>query len=271
MSVVTDHTGELYDQPVFWRSAPTSGVPTLYVHGVPTNSDDWVPFLERAGGVAPDLPGFGRTGKRGDGDFTMEGYDRFIEDFLELIGLDGPINLVVHDWGVVGLLWAMRFPERIHRLVVMDTVPIGQVYRWHWIARVWRTPILGELSMGSTNRFTVSRLLRPATPLPGSMPAPFISTVVDHLDQGTQRAILRLYRTSPPEKLLAAGKDLGELSGPALIVWGEQDPYIDPDHADRFAEALPGASVRRVDRAGHWPWIDQPDLIDEVCGFLSDA
>ncbi|HEX4837447.1 MAG TPA: hypothetical protein VFV03_02845, partial [Solirubrobacteraceae bacterium] len=41
--------------PVFWRSAPSSGAtaPALYLHGVPTNSDDWLPFLERSGGLAP--------------------------------------------------------------------------------------------------------------------------------------------------------------------------------------------------------------------------
>ena len=53
--------------PVFWRSAPATGggATPLYLHGVPTSSDDWVPFLERTGGIAPDLPGFGRSGKPG--------------------------------------------------------------------------------------------------------------------------------------------------------------------------------------------------------------
>ena len=60
--------------------------PCLYLHGVPTSSDDWVGFLERTGGLAPDLPGFGRSGKRGDGDFTMPGYDRFVEAFLDHAG-----------------------------------------------------------------------------------------------------------------------------------------------------------------------------------------
>ena len=44
---------------VFWREAPTTdgGPPVVYVHGVPTNSDDWVPFLEKTGGLALDLRG----------------------------------------------------------------------------------------------------------------------------------------------------------------------------------------------------------------------
>ena len=54
---------------IFWREAPSQvgGVPTLYVHGVPVNADEWTPFLERTGGVALDLPGHGQSpGARGD-------------------------------------------------------------------------------------------------------------------------------------------------------------------------------------------------------------
>ena len=49
------------------------------------------------------------------------------------------MRLVVHDWGVVGLLWAMRHPERVERLVVMNAVPFLPGYRWHRTARIWRT------------------------------------------------------------------------------------------------------------------------------------
>ena len=81
---IQTHTGELDGEPVYWREGPTPDdrSPVLYVHGVPTSSDDWVPFLERTGGVAPDLPGFGRTSKRGDLDYSIAGIDRFVERFL---------------------------------------------------------------------------------------------------------------------------------------------------------------------------------------------
>ncbi len=271
MPAVSDHTGQLHDQPVFWRSAPANSVPTLFLHGVPTCSDDWLPFLELIGGVAPDLPGFGRSGKRGDGDYTMEGYDRFIEAFLDLAEIEGPVNLVVHDWGGVGLLWAQRFPERVHRLVIMNTVPLGQTYRWHWIARMWRRRIIGELFMGSTSRWALRKLLKPATTLPEGMPDHFLDSILDHLDQGTQRAILRLYRTSPSDKLLVAGTRLDEISAPALVVWGGHDPYIAAEHGRQYADMLPRATLRPVPQAGHWPWIDDPTLIEEVCAFLTDA
>ncbi|MDX6660967.1 MAG: hypothetical protein QOJ55_1789, partial [Solirubrobacteraceae bacterium] len=61
---VQEHLEDIDGQPIFWRSAPGDGAPVVYLHGVPTSSDDWVSFLERTGGLAPDLPGFGRSSKR---------------------------------------------------------------------------------------------------------------------------------------------------------------------------------------------------------------
>lgn len=270
MAPVTEHTQDLNGQPVFWRSAPGSrGAPVLYLHGVPTSSDDWPAFLERTGGLAPDLPGFGRSGKRGDGDYTMAGYDRFVERFLHLTGTE-QVRLVVHDWGVVGLLWAMRRPELVEKLVVINAVPLLPGYRWHRTARAWRTRGVGEMLMGSTNRTTLKLFSREARGASGPMPDRFIDEVIAHFDQGTQRAILKLYRTSPEPELAAAGAGLGGLRCPALVVWGDRDPYIPAAFAEAYAAALGGpTSVRHIPDAGHWPWLEQPELIDEIAGFLS--
>lgn len=270
MAPITEHTDELDGQPVFWRSAPgADGLPpVLYLHGTPTCSDDWLPFLERTGGVAPDMPGYGRSGKRGDLDFTMQGYGRWVERFLEHAGLDR-VRLVVHDWGVVGLLWAMREPERVERLVVMDAVPLLAGYRWHAIARVWRTRGFGELLMGSTNRTTLKLLGR----VPGLSSGPpderLLDAILPYFDQGTQRAILHLYRTSPEDALAAAGADLHRITCPALVAWGDRDPYCPPRFAEQFAQALGGrARVLHEPGAGHWPWLDRPGIIDAVAAFL---
>lgn len=259
---------ELRDQPVVFRRAGDDEIPVLYVHGVPTSSDDWVPFLEKTGGLAPDLPGFGRSGKRGDGDFTMEGYAEFLERFLEHVGVE-KVRLCVHDWGAVGLLWAMRDPSRVTRLVVMNAVPFLPGYRWHRTARIWRTPGLGEFAMGLASARPVTQLaLAEATPRRGSMPQEFRDEIAEHFDQGTQRAILRLYRSSPPDKLAAAGADLGTLKAPALVIWGEEDPYIPTRFASGYAAALGDATLELVPGAGHWPWIDRPELIERVRAHL---
>jgi pimeloyl-ACP methyl ester carboxylesterase len=266
--MASEHTAEIGGQLVFWRSAQGGEPPVLYVHGVPTSGADWLPFLDRTGGLAPDLPGFGRSGKRGDGDYTMAGYDRFLEAFLDHLEVER-VRLVVHDWGGVGLLWAQRFPDRLERLVIIDTVPLMAGYRWHRIARAWRTRGLGELVMGATSRWSLKQLSREATPRKGPLPDEFLDRAIEHFDQGTQRAILRLYRSAPEEELARAGARLGTITAPALIVWGERDPYVSPRFAEGYAALLGGeAEVLRLPDAGHWPWLDRPDVVDRVAAFL---
>jgi pimeloyl-ACP methyl ester carboxylesterase len=266
---IAEHTAELRELPVFWRSAPpvAGEAPALYLHGVPTNCDDWSPFLARSGGFAVDLPGFGRSGKPGYLTYTIPEYEGFLESYLELIDIER-VQLVMHDWGAVGLAFAQRHPERIARLVLIDTIPFLPGYRWHPVARVWRTRGVGELAMGVTTKLTVRMASRLASSTPGNLPAPLAESVFDHFDYGTQRAILRLYRSAPPEVLAGAGERLSALDMPALVVWGERDPYIPTRFARDYASALADSELAVVERAGHWPWLEDPSVIDRVVAFL---
>ena len=100
-------------------------MPALYLHGIPTSSDDWVEFLARTGGIAPDLIGFGRSGKGGHLDYSVEGITRFVERFLAEVQVD-EVKLVAHDWGVaVALALAERHPERVERLVLCNAPPLS--------------------------------------------------------------------------------------------------------------------------------------------------
>jgi pimeloyl-ACP methyl ester carboxylesterase len=251
------------DEPwrVFVRERPSpaaDAAPVLYLHGVPTSSDDWLPFLERTGGFAVDLPGFGRSSKRGDGDFTLDGYARFTGPLLDALGLER-VRLVVHDWGAVGLPWAAAHPDRVERLVVADAVPLLPGYRWHRVARLWRRRAIGEMAMGLAIDAVLSRAL------PGDLGR----QAAPHFDQGTQRAILRLYRSAPEDRLAAAGRGLGALADvPTLVLWGAEDPYIDASFAARYAEALGGGEVVVLPGAGHWPWVEDHAALEAVVGHL---
>ena len=259
--------GEIGGLETFWHQRePKGAVPVLYVHGVPTNADQWLPFLERTGGIALDLPGFGRSAKPSDFDYSIPGYRRFLQQFVDERGLDR-FSLVVQDWGGVGLALAQEVPERIARLVVMDAVPLLPGYRWHRIARVWRTPVAGELAMGFTFKRALKQASREATALDGPLPDEFIDLIWRHWDQGTMRAILKLYRSAPPEVLEREGVRLGEIEAPALVLWGERDPYLPPEFAHAYGEAL-GAEVDVLEEAGHWIWIDRPEVVDRVTRFL---
>ncbi len=255
-----EHRAEVAGIETFWRRAGDARV--LYVHGNPNNSDMWVPFLERTGGVAMDLPGFGRSAKPAHFPYSIEGYADWLEAFGRHLGWDSH-RLVVHDWGAVGLAAAQREPARIERVVVINAVPLMAGYRWHRFARIWRTPVLGELFQGATTRRALKYFL------PG-MPDEFVDSIWRHYDHGTQRAVLKLYRSAPPDVLERAGDGLGELDAPALVVWGAADRYLPARFAQDYAEALGGeATVELIEGATHWPWIDRPELIERVAGFLA--
>lgn len=255
---VVERSGEVAGLHVQRLEAPAAGAaPVLYLHGVPTASWQWLPFLEATGGVAPDLPGFGNSAKPGDFDYSIPGYGRFLEAFVDDLCLER-FALVVHDWGAVGLELAQRRPELIERLVLLVSVPFLPGYRWHRVARGWRTPLAGELMMGLSTRFAFRR----------SLPPELADRAYEDFDHGTQRAILRLYRSAPPDVLERAGERLSGLRCPALLLWPQHDPYIGPQFGQAYADALGGpAELEPVD-AGHWTWLDRPAVVERVQDFL---
>ena len=269
MAGIAEREFEVAGTPVFLRKAEvTTPAPVLYLHGVPTSGSDWLPFLERTGGLAPDLPGFGRSGKSAAFGNTIEGYAEFLGAFVDQLGLER-ISMVVHDWGAVGLALAQRRPELIDRLVVMDAVPFVPGYRWHRTARIWRTPLLGELWMGSSSRRAFRFVARRMRVVPEEHVDGWVEETMRHFDHGTQRAILRLYRSAPSDVLARAGDHLGAITAPALVVWGERDPFLPARFAHAMGDALGGpAEVEIVPGAGHWPWLEDPGVIDRVVRFL---
>jgi pimeloyl-ACP methyl ester carboxylesterase len=246
--------GDIHGLPVSWLRAPCGDPPVLYVHGVPDSAELWTPFLRLSGGIAVDLPGFGASGKPAQWPYSLDGYARFLPAFLDALELER-VRLVAHDWGAVALTLA----GRIERLVAIDVVPLLPAHRWHWVARAWRTPGLGELAMGFTGGAMLRRL--------GGLSAAHAEEVLRHFDHGTQRAILKLYRA---ERTVTAPLDA--VTAPALVVWGEHDRYLEPAWADRVATALGGpAEVEIVPGAGHWPWLDRPELVQRIAQFLGTA
>jgi pimeloyl-ACP methyl ester carboxylesterase len=269
MADVESHIDEIDGMPVAWHAAPAAGTPTVYVHGVPNSSLTWAPFLARTGGVAPDLPGFGDSIKAATFPFSIAGYDGYMERFLDWLGLDR-VNLVVHDFGAAALAFAQRAPQRVERLVVIDALPLFDGYQWHRPARLFRTPIAGELAMGVITPRLLRRALRGANRNP--LPDHELREMYAKLDFGTQRAILKLYRSVRAGTLAAAGANLGAIDAPALIVWGRLDPFIPARAAAQYAQALGGPTeVDLLDDAGHWPWLDRPDVVDRVEEFLTQA
>lgn len=269
MPAVTEETIELDDQPVHMRRAGDDDVPILYLHGIPTSSFDWVEPLALGGGIAVDLPGFGRSGKRGDLDYSLDGHVAFVERLLDHLMIDR-VRLCLHDWGAaVGLRWAMDRPERVARLVVVDGVPLLAGFRWRGPARLVRAPLVGPVAVGLATRRVLRRLSRRASGDGRPLPEPFVASVAGAFDLGTERAVLALLRGASPELLAQAGAGLGAIDAPALVLWGERDPWIAPRFGAGYAATLGDATLELVPGAGHWPWIDRPEVCMRMIEHLA--
>ena len=265
---MTEETIELDGQPVFLRRAGTRDVPVVYLHGLGTSSHDWLAPLELGGGIAVDLPGFGRSGKRGDLDYSLAGHVAFLDRLLGELGIDR-VRLCLHDWGAaVGLRWAIAQPQRVQRLVVVNGVPLLAGFRWRGPARLVRAPLVGQVAVGAATRPVLRRLWRRASGGGAPMPADLLADVSANFDLGTERAILRLLRSATPESLGAGGAGLAPIDPPARGRWGARDPGIPPPVGAGDAATLGDATLEVAEDAGHWPWIDQPRLAARIVEHL---
>jgi pimeloyl-ACP methyl ester carboxylesterase len=237
----------------------------VFVHGNPGSSRDWDNLLVRTGtfarAVAPDMPGFGRADKPEGFEYTIQGYGRFLGGALEALGVRRA-HLVLHDFGSPwGLAWAAAHPDAVGSVVLLNMgVLIG--YRWHYLARIWRTPVLGELFQATTTLAGFLLLLRHGNPR--GLPHDFVERMYRDLDRATKRAVLRLYRATPAGLFEAPLPAMRELDPPTLVVWGRHDPYLPVRHAEAQRQAFPSAEIVVLDGSGHWPFADDPERVAEL-------
>jgi pimeloyl-ACP methyl ester carboxylesterase len=258
----------------YLRAGPTDArEAVVFVHGNPGPAQDWWRLVARVGAfaraVAPDLPGYGGADKPDRFDYTIDGYARHLGGILDQLGIDR-VHLVLHDFGGPwGLAWAVDHPDRFASVTLIN-IGVLRGYRWHYLARIWRTPVLGEAFLRTATRPALRLLLRHGNPrgLPGDVVDRMYR---DYQNPAVQRAVLRLYRATDP----AAGAEqlhqqLRSLDRPALVVWGARDPYLSVRYAERQRETFPNAEVVVLDDSGHWPMIDHPVAVEQpVLRFLS--
>lgn len=246
------------------------GRPVLLVHGEPTWSFLWrhaIPPLVAAGCrcVVPDHAGFGRSDKPADvGWYSYDRHTEILTDLVERLDLRGA-TIVVHDWGgPIGLRVAVEQPERIDRIVVMDTGLFTghQTMSDAWtmfrdfVERTEDLPI-GMLVRGGCHR-------DPGDEVIAAYEAPF----ADAPSKAGARAFPLMIPRTPEEPGAAEGQRvldaLATDARPKLVLWADQDPIIPLRTGHRVAESM-GAEVGHViPDAGHFLQEDQGPLVGRL-------
>jgi pimeloyl-ACP methyl ester carboxylesterase len=246
------------------------GEAVVFVHGNPDCGSDWMPLMTRvapmATVIAPDLPGFGAAGERPNRDYTVGSYARFLDGVIRQLGIDR-VHLVAHDFGgPFAAAWAADHPANVASVTFINTGVLLE-YRWHRMARLWRTPVLGELVMRRTNRAVARAMLARDNP---GLPAQWVDTIVSHLmPTKTRRAVLRLYRSTRSQDMDNLAARLREHDHDALVLFGAADAYIPVEQAHRQVRAFPRADIRVLPGLGHWCWLESTDEVAApLIGFL---
>ncbi|HLK37505.1 MAG TPA: alpha/beta hydrolase [Polyangiaceae bacterium] len=256
------------------RDAGQTRAAVVFVHGNPGSGEDWEDLVARVGdfgrAIAPDMPGFGKADRPAVFDYTVAGYARHLGGLLDRLGIDRA-HLVLHDFGGPwGLAWAAANPPRVASVTLVN-IGVLPGYRWHKYARIWRTPIVGELFQRTATRRAFRFLLDAENPRP--LPRAFVDRMFDDLDAGAKRAILKLYRATSDVDGMSRdlGRALGPLRLPALVLWGTADSFLSSTYAERQRDFFDVRGVHLLGGCGHWPFVDEPERCASIIvPFLRD-
>jgi haloalkane dehalogenase len=260
-----------------------AGPPLLMVHGNPTWSFYYrslvLAFRDRYRTIACDHLGCGLSDKPQDYPYTLAQHTENLGRLIDTLDLRD-ITLVVHDWGgAIGLGAAVARPDRIARLVILNTGAFPPPYIPGRILAC-RTPLLGRVALRGLNLFARAALTM-ATRRPGGLPPAVRAGLLAPYDSWRNRvAIWRFVRDIPVTKRHPTWRTLETLESrlslladrPVQLIWGLGDWCFDVRCLERFERHFPQARVRQLPAAGHYLLEDAPeDIVAEIERFLRET
>ncbi|MBC7969871.1 MAG: alpha/beta fold hydrolase [Verrucomicrobia bacterium] len=280
--VVTDERWiEVGNLTWFYREAKPLGKtdrsPVLLLHGIPAQSYSWrkiLPALAHQGfrSIAPDWIGSGFSAQpdRRDFAYTPEAFLQALEAFLQAMALEH-FSLVVQGFlGSVGLQYALRHPEQIDRVAILNT-PLTTAAKLPWKLRQLGLPLVGD--MMTQDPLLVDRTLeggggyRVEDADLDVYRRPFLRSS----DAG--RALLATIQKLQLQQVTAeleAG--FQQWHRPLLVAWGNRDPWLPLEMAKQFTDSLPEAEWVELEEVGHYPQEDWHEKVsDALLPFLRRA
>jgi pimeloyl-ACP methyl ester carboxylesterase len=263
-----------------------SGEPVVMVHGNPTWSFYYRALIQslsdRYRTIVPDHIGCGLSDKPSPSryNYTLQSRIDDLDHLIDKLTGSQPITLILHDWGgMIGMAYALRHPDKISRLVILNTAaflpPDGKKIplRLHLIRN---SGPLAALAVQGFNLFAIGALYMAtqrglSRDVQRGLTAPYncwknrIATLkfVQDIPLGVKDPGYAIVKHSDEHLHMLAGL-------PMLICWGEHDFVFDMDYLAKWQRRFPEAEVHRFPEAGHYVLEDVPDkIIPLVDDFLT--
>lgn len=257
----------------FYREAepinPSEKPPVLLLHGLPAQSYGWrhvLPALAEQGfrSIAPDWIGFGFSAKpdRRDFAYTPDAYVTALAEFLRAMEINR-FSLVVQGFlGSVGLQYALRHPEQIERLAILNA-PLPPTAKVPWKIKQLGLPFVGDVV--TQDPLLVDRTLEGG----GGYQVEdkdldvYRRPYLKSSDAG--RALLAVVRNLQlPQVLAEMQTGFATWQHPTLVAWGIRDPWLPLDLAQSFVEQLENAELSQLEEVGHYPQEDWHEKVNKA-------
>lgn len=253
------------------------GEPVVFLHGTPSHSFIWrriAPEVERAGyrAVTFDLLGYGQSERPLARDTSVRGQLPVLHGLLQHLGI-ADCSLVAHDiGGAIAQQFAVEHPERVRRLMLIDTVSYDS-----WPSETWQAIIrdhLDDYAAMPAQDFEamMTKQLRMTVANPDRMSGEALEAYLAPHRSAQGRASffehqVRHYDSTPTQQVVPK---LVELTMPVRLLWGAQDSWQPLGYAERLVADIPGADLVTIEEAGHFLMEDQPTRVcSEVLDFLA--
>ena len=258
------------------------GAPVVLVHGIGRSLEDWSEQHELLADqgyrvLSVDLAGYGESEPL-DETYSLPALARFLEAFLDAVGITEPAHLVGNSLGgAVAMQLAVQSPERVGSLVLANSAGFGREVALP--VRMMSVRPLGQLMMSkpspaSARRLELSLFNDPALVTEERVNLGFRLASRPHgsqvfLDTAAALGTFRGTREQWRKELM---EDLAVLRVPTLVIWGEEDKIFPVAHLAAVAALLPHASTHAFRNTGHMPQIERAaEFADLIAGFWADA
>jgi pimeloyl-ACP methyl ester carboxylesterase len=259
----------------YWATGE-EGTAVVLIHGLGGSADIWMHNVQALASqhrvYVPDLAGFGGSDQPGPS-FSPFDYARFLDDFMSLLHIESP-SLVGHSLGGgIALHYAISFPEKVNKLVLVDSAGLGKGIIW--TLRLMSLPLLGELCSYPTRK-GVELFFKFAVRNRALITKDFVELYYHFFSRpGFQNFLLRMVRMivtvrGARERILKPIVDnLEKVKQPVLIIWGGKDRVLPLKHAYFAKRKLPDATLEIIEECGHLSFFERPDVFNRlVLNFL---
>jgi 4,5:9,10-diseco-3-hydroxy-5,9,17-trioxoandrosta-1(10),2-diene-4-oate hydrolase len=259
----------------YWAEGD-KGSNVILIHGLGASADIWMhnisAIAERYRVYAPDLVGFGRSGKP-KVKYSPSYMSAFIDDFMTALNIEIACLIGLSLGGGMALQYQLQFPEKVEKLVLVDSAGLGR--EMPLAMRLATVPVMGELML-SPSRAGIAFVLKQLVYDPAVITNDLIDLYFElNFSQGASKTILSVLRTcstmrgARPEVLDPVMNNLDNIKIPTLIVWGRDDRLFPVGHACFAREKIRDSYLYILERCGHMPNFERPEEFNSmVLNFL---